>query len=45
MSFEDLFDGEGNAREEANEPIEEMSWDTGMVWSTGRLPSDVWVED
>jgi len=44
--FDDLFDfnnDEVNANYQDQE--DEELWDTGNVWSTGKLPSNIWTVD
>jgi len=43
--FDDLFDFNNNDEElNANyQEEDEELWDTGNVWSTGKLPKEVWT--
>jgi len=43
MSFDDLFDFNGDSEEQVAELREEEIWDTEAVWDTGELPAEVWT--
>lgn len=43
--FEDLFDFDKDEEMSLEISEDEEIWDTGAVWSTGQVPSDIWTLD